>query len=40
MYDLYKKKSNENVMRKWEDYAIEIPSDVAKDIKKYTPVKK
>ena len=40
LYDLYKKKTAENVMRKWEDYALEVPADVINEIKNYQPVKK
>ena len=40
IYELYKKKTDENVMKKWEDYVMEIPSDVLNDINKYSPVKK
>ncbi len=40
MYDLYKKKSAENVLQKWEDYAIEIPSNVVNEIKDFVPIKK
>jgi len=40
MYELYKKKTVENAAKKWEDYAIEVNSDVLNDIKKYSPVKR
>ena len=34
------KKSIENMVRKWEDYAIEISPEIAKEVTKYAPVKK
>ena len=41
MYDLYKKKSAENVLQKWEDYdAIENPPNIVKQIKEFVPIKK
>ena len=40
MYELYKKKTVENVTKKWDDYGIKIPSNIADNIKKYTPVKR
>ena len=33
-------KTAENAAKKWEDYAIEVNSDVLNDIKKYSPVKR
>ena len=40
MYELYKKRNVENVMKKWYDYGIEISSDILDDVKKYSPVKR
>ena len=40
MYDLYKKKSAENVLKKWDDFSIEIPNNIANEIKNFVPVKK
>lgn len=40
MYDIYKNKTAESVFKKWDDYALDIPSDTVEDIKKFVPVKK
>ena len=40
MYDLYKKKSAENVLKKWDDFSIEIPNNIVNEIKNFVPVKK
>ena len=40
MYDLYKKKTAENVLRKWDDFSIEISSDIDNEIKNFVPIKK
>ena len=40
MYDLYKKKSSENMNKKWEDFGLEVQQSVANDINNYIPVKK
>ena len=40
MYDIYKKKTAENAMKKWEEYGVNISSDLAKDVKNFVPVKK
>lgn len=40
MYDLYKKKTAENVLRKWDDFSIEISSDIANEVKNFVPIKK
>ena len=40
MYDIYKNKTAENVFKKLDDYALDIPSDTVEDIKKFVPVKK
>lgn len=40
LYDLYKKKSAETVFHKWDDYAIDVPSEVANSIKNFVPIKR
>lgn len=40
MYDLYKKKTADNVLRKWNNFSIEIPSNVANEINNFVPIKK
>ena len=40
LYKLYKKKTVENVLNKWENYTLEVNTDVIEEIKKYEPVKK
>ena len=40
MYDLYKKKTVGNVLRKWDDFSIEISSDIANEVKNFVPIKK
>lgn len=40
MHDLYKKKSEENVNKKWQDFELEISSNIANEINSYIPVKK
>ena len=32
---MYKNKKSENIFKKWDDYALDIPSDSVKDIKKF-----
>ena len=40
MYELYKNKMAESAVKKWEEYAINVPADIANDIKKFVPVKR
>jgi len=40
MYDLYKKKSSESALKKWDDLSIGIPSDIANEIKNFVPIKR
>ena len=40
MYDLYKKKSAENVLKKWDEFSIEISTNVANEINNFVPIKK
>ena len=40
MYDLYKKKSAENVNKKWQYFGLEISSNITNEINSYIPVKK
>ena len=39
MYDLYKKKSAENVNKKWQYFGLEISSNITNEINSYIPVK-
>jgi hypothetical protein len=40
MYDLYKKKTAQNIYRKWDDYVINIKEDMIQSINDYVPSKK
>ena len=40
MYDMYKKKTAKNAMKKWEEYGFKISMDVSNDIKNFIPIKK
>ena len=39
MYDLYKKKSEENINKKWQDFGLEISPNILNEINSYIPVK-
>ena len=40
MYDMYKKKTVDNAMKKWDEYGVNISSDMVNDIKEFVPIKK
>ena len=40
MYEIYKNKTAESATKKWEDYSINVKTDIADDIKKFVPVKR
>lgn len=40
LYELYKQKSAENIYHKWDDYAIDVKTDIANSIKNFVPVKR
>lgn len=40
MYEIYKNKTAESATKKWEDYSINVETDIADDIKKFVPVKR
>lgn len=40
MYDMYKKKTVDNAMKKWDEYGVNISSEMVNDIKEFVPIKK
>ena len=37
---IYTKKSAENVLKKWDEFSIEISTNVANEINNFVPIKK